>query len=467
MRHIIFLNGIWPNDLSYLNTRFTRAISCYQLKHWLSHFGFKSQVIDYCQILTADDVMELLEQFISPETFAIGVSTSFWPFGKTVPPVLQETIRRIREKWPQIKIISGGARKTHSPEFFDKHFVGESENQLLTWCQEQTGKTALSAFNKKFDITSLNHRFDETDAILEDEALPLELGRGCIFKCKFCAHQNLGKPKFTYQRHFDLIVDEIKYNHDMFGTTKYMLLDDTVNEDLDKIKNLSTLSQRLGFNIEWTGYLRADLVWARPGSSEMLQESGMCSCFFGVETFHPGAGKSIDKGWGSKHGKDYLPKLYHDLWQKKINIHVNMIAGLPTETMESLENSLEWARQNPIGFYRFLPLALYVDRDDTFASSEFTRNYEKYGYKNLDNQTGYWELDTMNCREATEFCAKSWAVLYPNNRISSWDVFNGTNLGFTVGDVMTWDYNRFRQAALERGPDFKTRYIAKLKSINT
>lgn len=465
MRHIIFLNGIWPNSLTSINTRFTRTISCYQLKHWLEHFNFKSQVIDYCQILSVDEIFSLLEQFVSNETFAIGISTTFWPFGKVIPPNLLEIMSRIRDKWPHIKIISGGARTTHSPELFDKHFIGESENQLVSWCQEQIGKTILSSFNKKFDITTLDHRFNETDAILENEALPIELGRGCIFKCKFCAHQNLGKPKYTYQRHFNLILDEMRYNYEKFGTNKYMLLDDTVNEDNDKIRNLSTIGKQLGFDIEWTGYLRADLVWARPGSVELLAESGLKSCFFGIETFHPAAGKSIDKGWGAKHGKEYLPRLYHDLWNKKINIHVNFIAGLPYEPMSSLEESLIWAKQNPIGFYRFVPLTLYTEKNDPHASSEFTRNYEKYGYKS--DSTGYWELDTMNIIQATEFCNRSQGELYTSNRISSWDVFDGTNLGFITDEVMTWNYSKFRQAASLKGKDFKTRYIEKLKSINT
>lgn len=368
MRHIVFLNGIWPNRSETPGSNFTRAISCYQLKHWLSHFNFKSQIIDFCQLLTSDEIFRLLEQFVSPKTLAIGISTTFWPTDKIIPANLLDVINRAREKWPHLKIISGGARKPWNPELFDKHFIGESENQLVEWCQHLTGKSSL--LNKKFNIVNLNHRFDDTDAILENEALPIELGRGCIFKCKFCSHHNLGKAKFTYQRDFNLILDEMRHNYENFGTTKYMFLDDTVNEDLDKIKNLSTVSNTLGINLEWTGYLRADLVWSKSESAELLLESGLRSCFFGIETFHPAAGKSIDKGWGSKHGKEYIPKLYNDIWNKKINIHVNLIAGLPYETMDSLHESLRWCKENDIGYHRFVPLTLYIEKQDSFASSD-------------------------------------------------------------------------------------------------
>lgn len=463
MRHIIFLNGIWPNKSSTAGSNFTRAISCYQLKHWLSHFGFKSQVIDFCQLLTADEIFSLLEQFVSSDTLAIGVSTTFWPTDKVVPSNLLEIFSRAKEKWPHLKIISGGARKTWNPEIFDKHFIGESENQLVEWCQGLVNKSSL--LNKKFNIVSLEHRFDDTDAILEEEALPIELGRGCIFKCKFCSHHNLGKSKFTYQRDFDLILDELRYNYENFSTTKYMFLDDTVNEDLDKIRNLANARDALGFNLEWTGYLRADLVWSKTESAELLAKSGLRSCFFGIETFHPAAGKSIDKGWGSKHGKEYIPKLYNKIWDKKINIHINLIAGLPHEPLDSLHESLKWCKENDIGRSRFVPLTLYVEKDDDFASSEFTKNYPLYGYKNVNHETGYWELETINSVEALEFCKKAEISLNSVGRVSSWDVFNVTNLGYKTEDAMNFKYATYATIIYRQRNKFKDRYLNKLRSL--
>lgn len=465
MRHIVFLNGIWPNKSRTLSTNLTRAMSCYQLKHWLSLFSIKAQVIDFCQLFTADEIMEILEQFVSNETVALGVSTTFWPTDGMIPSNLTDVFLKVREKWPNLKIISGGARKAQNPELFDIHFVGESENQLLAWCQAQIGKSSL--LNKPFSITSLAHRFDESDAILDGEALPIELGRGCIFKCKFCSHHNLGKPKFTYQRDYQLILDEIRYNYENFGTTKYLFLDDTVNEDLDKIRNLATVQKDTGINIEWAGYLRADLIWSKSESADLLAQSGLRSCFFGIETFHLAAGKSIDKGWAAKHGKEYIPKLYSELWNKRINIHVNLIAGLPYETTDSLYESLNWCKQQDIGSHRFVPLTLYVERKDDFASSEFTRNYSDYGYRNVNTDTGYWESDTLNSDRAIEFCNSAQQELKPINRVSSWDVFTGTNLGFSTDAVMSWNRGKFVNSILAGRVDFKNRYLNKLRLLKT
>lgn len=465
MSHIIFLNGIWPNSTTGVRTHFTRSISCYQLKHWISHFGFRSRVIDYCQHLSDLQMVELIDKFSSKETIAIGLSTTFWPMN-SVPPEMLSVIEMIRSKYPSIKIIGGGARKSHHINLFDEYFVGESEDKLVTWCQEQIGKKGLSAFNKKFSIVDLVHRFDETDAILDSEALPIELGRGCVFKCKFCAHHNLGKPKYTYQRNHSAIVDEIVYNKEKFNTSKYMFLDDTVNEDLDKIRNLSTIKESTGIDIEWTGYLRADLVWSKQESADLLFKSGMKSCFFGIETFNPVAGKSIDKGWASKHGKEYLPKLYNNIWDKNVNIHLNLIAGLPGETIDSLSDSLGWCiEHHQIGSHRFVPLTLYVEKDDENASSEFTKNHSKYGYKNVDN-TGYWENKFLNSTEAIKFCENSNRQLAKTNKISSWSLFNVTNLGFSTNEVMKWNESRIMWAAVVQKRIFIAKYLDKLRNIN-
>ena len=140
--------------------------------------------------------------------------------------------------------------------------------------------------NVKFDITTSDHRFDDADCILPNEVLPIELGRGCMFKCKFCSTPNKGKRKSTYQRNYQNILDEIQWNKEQFGVTRYNFLDDTVNEDPIKLLNLSKIKEHLGFGIIWNGYIRADLIWSNQKTAEYLIDSGMRTCYMGIETFN-------------------------------------------------------------------------------------------------------------------------------------------------------------------------------------
>jgi len=472
MRHMIFISGLFVNDTPGrpgIHSNMTRAIAPYQLKHWLSQFGIRSQVIDFAQCLTVSEIIDLLDHFIGKETVAIGFTTSFWPFNG-MPQHLIEVVRQVRERWPSLKVIAGGAKSPSNWRLpsstgrmmFDRVFSGYSEDSLTDYIQELIGKRGLSLFNKKFDITKLAHRFDATDAIAPSEVLPVELGRGCIFKCKFCAHPNLGKSKLTYQRANELLVDELRWDHEQFGTTRFNYVDDTVNEDLEKVKNLSLIPKKLGFNLEWNGFLRADLVWAHDGAPEYLYESGLRSAFFGIETFNNAAGSAVGKGWAAKHGKAFLPKLHHDLWKGDVRIHLNMIAGLPSETMEQVRESAAWIKEQKVFSTRFV--ALHISQSGVeHAMSEFERNIEKYGYSMLGGEN--WTSDVCTRAEAQATVKTIMDDVEPWLPIGSWNLFGLLSLGIdreTAFSLTKADVDKLPYSIIHK---FKTDYIKRLKAV--
>ena len=412
MNEIIFWAGIWPNW-------HTRPIGVYQLAHWLRTNNIESQVIDFCQWLSADEIIQFTCKFISSKTKYIGISTSFWG-GDQIPKNIKTAIETIKILYPHLKIIMGGARadSQNIKQYADFTIVGEAENKLLE---------LLKGHNifRPFDITTLSHRFSKKDCILDGEVLPIELGRGCIFKCKFCGHHNIGKSKHTYQRCIHEIESEIVYNYENFKTVNYLFLDDTVNEDIEKVKNLSLIPKNTGVKINWTGYLRADLIWRYQDSAELLQESGLKSCFFGIETFHNNAATSIGKGWSAKHGKEFLKKLYNSYWNKDVNVWNNFIVGLPEETANSLNSTLDWCLENPMGAHKFVGLNLYNDRSDSGSKSEFSKNYEKYGYQ-ID-ESGVWSngiFDSRSCENTVKLLNDK---LKTKNVMSSWMLFDLLN----------------------------------------
>jgi len=446
---IIFWTGLWPHWCS-------RPIGVYQLAHWLRLHKIESQIIDFCQWFKPEELVELTDHFIGPKTKYIGISSSFWE-GK-IPFEINEAVNIIRKQYPHLKIILGGAR-ADSDQFksiADHIIVGEAEEKILEIIKGHN--IGIS----KFDIRNLEHRFIEKDAILEGEVLPIELGRGCIFKCKFCGHPNLGKPKHTYQRKINLIEEEISYNYEKFKTDKYFFLDDTVNEDQEKILNLSNIPKNTGINIQWTGYLRADLVWRYPDSAELLAKSGLRSCFFGIESFHKTASLSIGKGWAGKHAKNFLPILFKDIWQSKISIWNNFIIGLPEESLDDLNQTLEWCIENPLGTNHFVPLNLFNARSDSGSKSEFTRNFEKYGYQ--INEDG-WYNKFLNRKKADLYSKVFNNRLIKYNKLSAWSLFDVANCGIDIDQGMQIGHFKKQNIIQENFPIFLERYRNKLKSL--
>ena len=419
MNEIIFWSGIYNDGMS-------RPIATYQLAFWLRQNNVNCKVIDFCQWFSSSELIELSQKFISSSTKFIGISSGFWSDGE-IPRNILESINVIKKEYPHIKIIVGGQRADNSviKDIADIVILGEAEDKLLSLIKGHN-------LSPRFDITKLNHRFSHEDCILDNEILPIELGRGCIFRCKFCGHHNLGKSKHTYQRNIELIEAEIAYNFENFKTTHYHFLDDTVNEDNDKIRNLSNIPKNTGVDIKWNGYLRADLLWRYPDTAESLYQSGMRGCFFGIESLHPYASRSIGKGWSGKHAKTFLPYLYNDIWKKEINLWCNFIIGLPGENVDDLMNTANWCLENPIGYHKFVVLNLYNNRTDTGSRSEFTENYEKYGYKIDEN--GHWKNDAMTFAEAGELCNHLNNKMKSVNRLSSWNLFDLTNCGLDVNE---------------------------------
>lgn len=416
MNEIIFWSSIYPSW-------YIRAIGCYQLAYWLRMHNVECQVIDFCQWYTADELFALTVPFIGKKTKYIGITSSFWP-NQIVPTNILNAIQLIKQQFPHIKIVIGGPRANYPDikQHADLSITGEAEDKILQLFDIQQ--------TQPFNIVSLSHRYHRNDCILEGEPLPIELGRGCVFKCNFCAHHNLGKPKKTYQRKMDLILDEMAYNYEMFKTKHYLFIDDTVNEDPEKIRLLSTLPNQLGIDISWTGYLRADLIWRFPETAHQLQASGLSSCFFGIESFSPDASNAIGKGWSGKYAKEFLPKLYANIWDKKISIHNNFIVGLPKESKASLEETLTWCLQNPMGSHIFVALGLYHPNEDYGPKSEFVRNYSKYGYELLD--TSNWKNDIMDSLEAEAICASFNSRLLKINKFTSWRLFDLLNISINI-----------------------------------
>lgn len=451
MANIIFWSSIFPLQK-------TRPIGCYQLAHHLRKNGISAQVIDFCGLFSSRELLDITAKFVDKHTRILGISTSFW-MDNTFP--LRKTILEFKDNNPNIEIVFGGPR-ANNPLYkgaYEKVFLGESENQLTQYIFEIFDKDTSKIV--PFDITKLDHRFITQDCILTGEVLPIELGRGCIFKCKFCSHHNLGKPKYTYQRQYDLIYDEMLYNYDHFGTTHYLFLDDTVNEDPDKIKALADINYKLDNKINWNGYLRADLIWSNKDSSRYLIESGLKSCFFGIESLHPKASAIIGKGWSGKHAKDFLPHLYYNLWNKHVSIWNNFIIGLPYETEQDIDNSVQWCLENNFGMNKYVGLNLYLNREDTGTFSEFTRNYRIYGY-NVNEKGEFYNKEWTSTKINQKVDAVDRRLLQ-TNKLSSWllfDMYNVTRYPLDTLRDYSINYNCIKELI-----NFKESYKSKLLEL--
>ena len=461
MNNVIFISGLY----SQLISATMRPISSYQLAWWLRKHNIESQVIEFTQLMSSEQLVRLIEQCMDSSTHSICVSTVFWPMNPTViPEPIKSTLEIIKKKYPNLSIVAGGPnvhRFDPSNTIFDVKITGDGEDKLLSYCQEKKYKLTLP--NQKFDIVHDEHRYSEKDLILSHEAVPMELGRGCIFKCKFCSSANIGKAKGTYQRGYDYIFDEIKYNYEKFGTTHYMFLDDTVNEDEEKINYIANISKRLGVQITWSGYIRVDLIWSKKNYNELF-DSGLRNAYFGLESFHPEASKIIGKGWNGQHGKEWIPKLYNELWNKQVKIEASFIVGLPKETEESLLETVKWINEINAGYMFFYPLDLKNDTTNSELSSVFSRDYPKYNYI-INNGNQWYNTETKIGRPKAEALASKLNKMLFNHTMGGWNSNHLYNIGMSLDEIRNTKLIDLGHILAREKSNFINKYVGKFNTI--
>jgi len=410
-----------------------RPVACYQLASWLRYHGYTVKVIEFCHLMPPSVLADITEKYIDSETLAIGVSASFWSdreLNDTSEPQWVVDARTIIDRRHKLPWLLGGSVTGNKLNLDWLKFYGFAEDSLLKWMDENSSKLIR---RELFSEQKIIKSFIDNDFVRPGDVIPIELGRGCQFKCRFCSFPLIGKKKGTYLRDFNLIKDEFLENYERWGVTNYQFLDDTVNESEEKIIALADMVQSLPFKLQWVGYNRLDLIWSRPGTIQALKDSGLRSAFFGIESFHPVASAAVGKGWNGKYAKDFLLKLKNE-WGKDITWTMGMIAGLPGEDLQSVRDSLQWCIDNEMYDYNFVPLNLDISKDKLWKS-EFEREYAKWGYSFIGDSDIEWKNDIVSFRDVSTLCNEIRDEAFKHVKIAAWYLCAFTGLGYTFEEL--------------------------------
>ena len=234
---------------------FGRYAGTYRIATELRDEGYTVQVIEYFTKWTTAELLHIVRKFVTRQCLWIGVSTTFLspdthrkradvmsiPESITGRDDWPEIVNTIREINPRCIVAAGGAKAnmiSQTDKKFDVIMKGQGETSAVHLSNELFARKRVPRLvTLPYDDSPKSTiKFEDSDIIFPGEHLPVEIARGCIFKCSFCNYPLNGKKLWEFNRQPHLVREDIDDVHNKFGSTGFMFCDDNYNDSTDKVK---------------------------------------------------------------------------------------------------------------------------------------------------------------------------------------------------------------------------------------
>lgn len=361
------------------------------ISSYLSSFGYKVHILDFTE--NVDDIIiniskTTVQDMIYSEygvvednlMWGIGpVTTASAPFIKYIV----DTIRTISRK----PIICGGPLASIEDQkwfFFDYLNVdaivrGDGEEALLSLVETLSQDKSISDCDKvstkdysapfqtieniddlPFPMRPIAEKCGKMQASIRRGVLPYPVTtivtmRGCPYRCPFCVSGNLREyAKFSSDR----IINELK-EIIRLGYKSCIFYDDCMFFGARAKSDIAEFCHKIkenNINLYWTMELRPDVFQTlEEREFKLLSESGCKEISIGFE--------SISKDAQRLYRKKFDPQLIIDACNQAISYNIivagTFIIGGPTETIDSIEDTIAFAKESGIIFAHFTPLEIY------------------------------------------------------------------------------------------------------------
>jgi len=231
--------------------------------------------------------------------------------------------------------------------------------------------------------------------------------RGCPYKCTFCDIQTISGRSVRY-RSTENIINEIKSLINNFGTKEILFYDDTFTLNMKRTHEICDAIIAEQLNITWCCLSRVNCV-----DLELLKKMKKAGCHmisYGLETGSEQMLASVDKATTLAQAEEAI----HLTKQVGIRSTGSFVFGLPGETVETMRETIEWAKKVDPTFAIFFraipfvgtPLHTYLVNEGLYSNSD---NWENY----LQTFTApAYEIPTISSTEVMLNMENAWKEFY-------------------------------------------------------
>ena len=403
------------------NISAAKPLGAYKCAQSLREAGYSCLVIDNFHAFDLDELLEIMDLAVGAHTRLVGFSNTFLADssvaknsdGSTPPYLPLENGRlfpqgqqvedafmfKLRQRSPQAQVLVGGARA--NPNEQNKHVdyvcLGYSEISLVNLMHHLCRGQALEKSWKNIwgctiiddrkapDYDFVNSRMDwlPTD-VVNQQVLPLEVARGCIFRCKFCSYPMNGKQQLDFVRSESQLMYELQKNYEEYGVFRYIIIDDTFNDNDYKLDLMLNGIKKLKFQPEFWAYTRLDLLARNIDRNfQKLYDIGLRGTQFGIETLHEPTGRIIGKGY-SRDKQIAAVQHIRNKYGDRVSLHGTFIVGLPEETEDSCRQTFELLQTQEFPLHSWRWFGLGISKNDRYAwNSEIGLDFKRFGYHEI------------------------------------------------------------------------------------
>jgi radical SAM superfamily enzyme YgiQ (UPF0313 family) len=289
------------------------------------------------------------------------------------------TAERVKRRRPEVKVCLGGpasspmaARLLETFPFVDYVVRSEGEETFVELIEHLQGKRPAQGIlglswrhEGKAVENEARHMAGDLDLLpipdfaaydmASGAALYLDVGRGCPFKCSFCATAPFWKRQYRMKsigrivQEAELIRDtygrrQINFSHDIFTCNRAWTL-----QFCDYL-----IEHPLG--VSWTCSTRTDII--DPEVLERMAAAGCVEIYYGIESGSPDIQRTIEKGLDL----DWSRKIVETTARVGIRPVTGFILGYPFESYATLGETLK-------RFFEYLEVGGY--RAHLFTLSPF------------------------------------------------------------------------------------------------
>jgi radical SAM superfamily enzyme YgiQ (UPF0313 family) len=205
----------------------------------------------------------------------------------------------------------------------------------------------------------------------------IETSRGCTFDCSFCSIIEMrGRNFFTYS--LDRVIADIRdaYNH---GARAIFIIDDNITLDVHRFEDFCRAIVKAGLNkLDYTVQAMTSAI-ANHGETlaPLMRQAGFRYVFLGIENileddlkFLRAKSKNEEREHGRIVGNATLKAIEH-IHRNKMYVVGGLIVGNPSDTRESIEANLEFARR-----YIDWP---YIQHPTPYPRTPMTKDFQEQG----------------------------------------------------------------------------------------